>query len=152
SWSIFENRIFYQLLVFLRPPPGHSFVLERDTVGQHPERSSDIRVVLECTCSMRRLLGYSLCFVHRRGDELLQDHSSLLLETLCTGSYLNIEQISTWVQNLLFSAWLRLPQWPRRRLTLLPCSRSCKFLVSSPFKAQSCTEMFFAVQEGSTGS
>ncbi|NWT89016.1 IPIL1 protein, partial [Lanius ludovicianus] len=151
SWSIFENRIFYQLLVFLQPPPGHSFILEQDTVRQHPERCSDIRVELECTCSMERLMGYSLCFVHRQGNELLQDHSSLLLETLCTGSYLNIEQISTWVQNLLFSACLRLPQWPRRSLRLLPCSHSCKFLVSSPSEEQSCTEMFFAVHECSTG-
>ncbi|NXX34818.1 IPIL1 protein, partial [Nicator chloris] len=152
SWSIFENRIFYQLLVFLRPPPGHSFILERDTVRQHPERCSDIRVVLECTCSMEHVLGYSLCFLHGRGNELLQNPRSLVLETLCTGFYLNVEQISVWVQNLLFSAWQRLPHWPRRRLTLLPCSRSCKFLVSSTSKEQSCTEMFFAVHEGSTDS
>lgn len=152
SWSIFEHRIIYQLLVFLRPPPGHSFILEPDTVRQHPERCSDIRVVLECTCSMERVLGYSLCFVHRRGKKVLQDHKSLVLETLCTGFYLNVEQISSWAQNLLCSAWLRLPQWPRRRLTLLPCSRSCKFLVSSPSKEQSCTEMFFAVHEGRTGN
>lgn len=152
AWSIFDNRIFYQLLVFLRPPPGHSFILEQDTLRQRPERSSDIRVVLECTCSMEEELGYSLCFVHCRGTEMLQDHRSLLIETLCTGFYLDVEQISIWVQNLLFSAWLRLPQWPRWHLTLLPCSRSCKFLVSSPSKEQSCTEMFFAVHESSTGS
>ncbi|RMC14486.1 hypothetical protein DUI87_09582 [Hirundo rustica rustica] len=152
SWSVFENRIFYQLLVFLRPPPGHSFMLEQDTLRQHPERCSDIRVVLECTCFMEHEMGYSLCFVHHRGNELLQGHRSLVLETLCTGFYLNVEQISIWVQNLLFSAWLRLPQWPHRRLTLLPCSRSCKFLVSSPSKEQSYTEMFFAVHEGSTDS
>ncbi|XP_023782454.1 inositol 1,4,5-trisphosphate receptor-interacting protein-like 1 [Cyanistes caeruleus] len=151
-WSIFENRIFYQLLVFLRPPPGHSFILEQDTVGQHPERCSDIRVVLECTCSMEDVMGYSLCFVHRRGRELLPDYRSLLLESLCTGFYLNVEQISSWVQNLLVAAWLRLPPWPRRRLTLLPCTRSCKFLVSSSSREQSCTEMFFAVYEGTTGS
>lgn len=152
SWSIFENRIFYQLLVFLRPPPGHSFILERETLRQPPERCSDIRVVLECTCFMEHELGYSLCFLHRRGNKLLQDHRSLVLDTLCTGLYLNVEQISTWAQNLLFSAWLRLPQWPCRHLTLLPCSRSCKFLVSSPSKEQSCTQMFFAVHERSTSS
>ncbi|NXS32853.1 IPIL1 protein, partial [Pomatostomus ruficeps] len=152
SWSIFENRIFYHLLVFLRPPPGHSFVLEQDTMRLPPERCSAVRVVLECTCSMERLMGYSLCFVHHRGNELLQDHSSLLLETLCTGSYLNLDQISIWVQTLLFAAWLRLPQWQCQRLTLLPSSRSCKFLVSSPSKEQSCTELFFAVQESRTGS
>ncbi|XP_056345834.1 inositol 1,4,5-trisphosphate receptor-interacting protein-like 1 [Oenanthe melanoleuca] len=127
-WGTFENRIFYQLLVFLRPPPGHSFVLEQDTVRQHPERRSDIRVVLQCTCSMEQEMGYSLCFVHRRGNEMLQDHGSPVLETLCTGFFLNVEYISSWVQSLLHSAWLRLPQWPRRRLTMLPCSRSCKFL------------------------
>ncbi|XP_053797124.1 inositol 1,4,5-trisphosphate receptor-interacting protein-like 1 [Vidua chalybeata] len=152
SWSIFENRIFYQLLVFLRPPPGHAFILEQDTLRQHPERCSDIRVVLECTCSMEPAMGYSSCFVHRWGKELLWDHKSLVLETLCTGFYLNVEQISIWVQNLLCAAWLRLPQWPRWRLTLLPCSRSCKFLVSSPSEEQSCTEVFFAVHEGRTGS
>ncbi|TRZ19120.1 hypothetical protein HGM15179_007959 [Zosterops borbonicus] len=151
SWSIFGNTIFYQLLVFLRPPPGHSFILERETLRRRPERCSDIRVVLQCTCFMENELGYSLCFLHRRGN-VLQDHRSLVLETLCTGLYLNVEHISTWVQNLLFSAWLRLPQWPRRRLMLLPCSRSCKFLVSSSSKEQSCTEMLFAVHEGSTDS
>lgn len=152
SWSIFKNRIFYQLLVFLRPPPGHSFILEQGTMRQRPERCSDIRVVLECTCSMEPEMGYSLCFVHRRGKELLQDHKSLVLETLCTGFYLNVEQISSWVQNLLCAAWLRLPQLPRWRLMPLSCSRSCKFLVSSPSEEQSCTEMFFAVHEGRTGS
>ncbi|KAL2305491.1 hypothetical protein Nmel_007478 [Mimus melanotis] len=151
-WSTLENRIFYQLLVFLRPPPGHSFVLERDTVRQHPERSSDIRVLLECTCSTECDMGYSFCFVHRQGNEMLQDHRSPVLETLCTGFFLNVEHISSWVQSLLFSAWLRLPQWPRRHLMMLPCSRSCKFLVSSPSKEQSYTEMFFAVHESSTDS
>lgn len=151
-WSTLENRIIYQLLVFLRPPPGHSFVLEQDTVRQHPERCSDIRVVLECTCSTEPDSAESLCFVHRRGNEVLQDHRSPVLETLCTGFFLNVEHISSWVQSLLFSAWLRLPPWPGRHLTMLPCSRSCKFLVSSPSKEHSYTEMFFAVHESSTDS
>ncbi|NXF54163.1 IPIL1 protein, partial [Oceanites oceanicus] len=31
AWRVHEDSIAYCLLVFLRPPPGHSFSLELDT-------------------------------------------------------------------------------------------------------------------------
>ncbi|NXN52339.1 IPIL1 protein, partial [Rynchops niger] len=73
AWSIQESSIDYQLLVFLRPPPGHSFHLEPDTTGQLPARPSNIRVVLECVCWKKQLLRGTLCFLHHHEDKLPKD-------------------------------------------------------------------------------
>ncbi|NXM26706.1 IPIL1 protein, partial [Oxyruncus cristatus] len=150
GWSVHKQQIFYQLLVFLRPPPGHSFILEEDSPWQQPEPCSDIRVELECTCSRQQLMGPALCFLHSTDKKLPKDQRSPLLRTLCTGSYLEVERVASWVQHLVEAAWWRLPHWPCRRLRVLPSSRSCKFLLTSPSQRQSCIELFFALQQGSS--
>ncbi|NWU18734.1 IPIL1 protein, partial [Cephalopterus ornatus] len=150
SWSVHKHQIFYQLLVFLRPPPGHSFILEEDPWGQQPEPCSDIRVELECTCSREHLMGPTSCFLHSTDKKLPKDQRSPLLRTLCTGPYLEVERLASWAQNLLEAAWWRLPHWLHQHLRVLPCSRSCKFLLIGPSQRKSCIELFFALQQGSS--
>ncbi|KAK2541043.1 Inositol 1 [Columba livia] len=150
SWGAHENNISYCLLVFLRPPPGHSFSLELDTMGELPPRHSSIRVVLDCVCSSEQLLGDSLCFLHHLDDNLLRDQSSYLLHTLCTSSCLDVEKIASWVQELVKTAWLFLPQSHHCQLTVLPSHQSCRFQLTSTSQMTIYTEMTFAVQQGSS--
>ncbi|NWQ71896.1 IPIL1 protein, partial [Neopipo cinnamomea] len=146
AWSIYENSINYRLLVILRPPSGHSFSL--DTTEQLPASHSRIRVVLECTCSSEQLLGEVSCFLHPTG----KDHSLNLLDTLCTGDYLDVEKVTCWVQMLVASAWLLLPQSQHCQLTVLPSCRSCRFQLTGTPGRQITTEMVFAVEQGSPGA
>ncbi|NXK11043.1 IPIL1 protein, partial [Herpetotheres cachinnans] len=143
-WSVHENSITYRLLVLLWPPPGHSFTLELDTTGQLPAKQPSIRVVLECLCSKKELLG-DACFLHHPNNKLPRDQSSCLLRTLCTQSCLDVEKIACWVRLLVRTAWLLLPQSHHCQLTLLPSSQSCRFQLTSASKMNICTEMIFAV-------
>ncbi|NXV79966.1 IPIL1 protein, partial [Atlantisia rogersi] len=130
---------------FLRPPPGHSFSLELDTTGQLPARHSRTRVVLECMCSKEQLLGDILCPLHHPDDKLPRDQSSYFRRTLCTGSYLDVEKIACWVQKLVRSAWLLLPQSHHCQLMVLRSSRTCRFRLTTTSKMNICTGMVFAV-------
>ncbi|NWQ84233.1 IPIL1 protein, partial [Columbina picui] len=147
SWGVKQNSIAYCLPVFLQPPPGHSFSLELDTTGQLPPRHSSIHVALDCMCSSEQLLGDSLCFLHHPDDNLPRDKSSYLLRTLCTSSCLDVEKLACWVQQLLKSAWLFLPQSHHCQLTVLPSSQSCRFKLTGTSQMSICTEMVFAVQQ-----
>ncbi|NXH79486.1 IPIL1 protein, partial [Hydrobates tethys] len=140
------------LLVFLWPPPGHSFSLEPDTTGQQPARHHTTRVVLECLCSREQLLGDTLCFLHHPDDKLPRDQSSYLLRTLCTGSYLDVQKVACWVQKLVGSAWPLLPQSHHCQLKVLPSCQTCRFQLTTTSKMNICTEMLFAVQQGSSGA
>ncbi|CAN8207937.1 unnamed protein product [Coccothraustes coccothraustes] len=148
SWSIFEDRVLYQLLVFLQPPPRHSFRLELYGGTHLPERCSNIRVLLECTCLSE--MGNIPCFVHP--SKTSETHHSALMQNLCTGSYLDVEEIACWVQNLVQTAWEHLPQWQDWQLTVLPSSRSCRLLLSGPSDMQLCAVLVFAVEQGSPGT
>ncbi|XP_051473510.1 inositol 1,4,5-trisphosphate receptor-interacting protein-like 1 [Apus apus] len=150
AWSVQGNNIRYRLPVFLRPPPGHSFSLEPDTSGQLPARRSSILVLLECTCWRKQLLGETLCLLHQPGDKLPEDKGSSLLRTLCTHSYLDVEKIACWVQELVRSAWLLLPQLRHCQLTVLPSSQSCRFQLTDTSDMNICTEVIFAVEQGSS--
>ncbi|NWU73988.1 IPIL1 protein, partial [Pterocles burchelli] len=147
AWSVQENGIAYCLLVFLRPPPGHSFSLEQDTTGQLPATHPRVHVELECTCSREQLLGDSLCFLHHPEDKLQKDQISYLLHTLCTHSCLDVEKIACWALLLVRVAWLLLPQSHHWQFTVLPSSHSCRFLLTSPSRMKICTDMIFAVQQ-----
>ncbi|NXF41961.1 IPIL1 protein, partial [Nyctibius bracteatus] len=147
AWDIHENNISYCLFVVLQPPPGHSFSVEMDTAGQLPARSSSVHVVLECMCSREQLLGDVLCLLHHPDDKLLRDQSSPLLHNLCTDSYLDVEKITSWVQALVRSAWLLLPQSLHCQLTVLPSSRSCSFQLTSSSRMNIHAEMVFVVEQ-----
>ncbi|XP_052636962.1 inositol 1,4,5-trisphosphate receptor-interacting protein-like 1 [Harpia harpyja] len=119
---------------------------------QLPARHSSIHVVLEGRCSREQLLGDILCFLHHPDDKLWRDQSLYLLCTLCTCSYLGLEKITRWVQHLVRSAWLLLPQSHHCQLMVLPSSWSCRFQLTSTSKMNIFTEMIFAVQQGSSGT
>ncbi|XP_023803285.1 inositol 1,4,5-trisphosphate receptor-interacting protein-like 1 [Cyanistes caeruleus] len=147
AWSIQENSSTYCPLVILRPPLGHSFSPE--STEQPPARR--IRVVLECLCSGEQLLG-QMCFLHTSGGQLPRDQEWYLLDTLCTGSYLDAEKVTCWVQMLVASAWLRLPHSRHCQLTALPSHKSCIFQLSSTSGLCCSIEMALAVQQGSSGA
>ncbi|NWT91037.1 IPIL1 protein, partial [Lanius ludovicianus] len=132
--------------VFLQPPSRHSFKLELYSGTRLPERCSNIRVMLECTCL--RKVGDIPCFVHPSKNNETAQHSPLL-KTLCIGSYLDVEEIACWVQSLVQTAWEHLPQWQHWQLTVLPSSRSCRVLLTGPSDRQLCAELVFAVEQGS---
>ncbi|RMB92361.1 hypothetical protein DUI87_31240 [Hirundo rustica rustica] len=146
SCSIQESST-YRPLVILRPPPGHSFSPE--STKQPPARR--IRVALECLCSGEQLLGQT-CFLHTSGSQLPTDQDWYLLDTLCTGSCLDIEKVTCWVQRLVASAWLLLPHSHHCQLTALPSSKSCSFQLSSISGLHCTIEMALAVQQGSSGA
>ncbi|NXW95886.1 IPIL1 protein, partial [Alopecoenas beccarii] len=118
-----------------------------DITGQLPPRHSSIRVALDCMCSSEQLLGDSLCFLHHPDDKLPRDRSSFLLRTLCKCSCLDVEKVACWVQKLVKSAWLFLPQSHHYQLTVLPSSQSCRFQLTSTSQTSIYTEMTFAVQQ-----
>ncbi|XP_071600379.1 inositol 1,4,5-trisphosphate receptor-interacting protein-like 1 [Heliangelus exortis] len=149
-WSVHENSIKYLLPVFLQPPPGHSFSLELDTTGQLPGRHNSIHVLLDCTCWRKQLLGDALCALHPNNNNLTREQGSHLLRTLCTHSCLDVEKITCWVQLLLRSAWLLLPESHHCQLMVLPSSQTCKFQLTCTSQMHICTEMVFAVQRGSS--
>ncbi|NXS08135.1 IPIL1 protein, partial [Neodrepanis coruscans] len=146
SWNVFEDKILYQLLVYLQPPPMHTFRLELYNAMHLAERCSNIRVMLESPCS--NMMGDMLCSLHPHHNNQTVQCSPLLC-TLCTGSYLDVEEIACWVQNLVQSAWERLPQWHDWKLTVLPSARSCRILLSRPSELQLYAVLVFAVQQGS---
>ncbi|NXX46289.1 IPIL1 protein, partial [Tricholaema leucomelas] len=152
SWNVQEKSITYFLDVCLWPPHGHTFSLEPDTTGQMPVRSVKVHVGLECVCSREKLLGDTVCFLHHSIDNLPRDQSSYLLCNLCTHSYLDLEKVSCWVQHLVSSAWLLLPQSYHWQLKVLPSSKSCVFKLTGISKMDICTELSFAVQPDSTGA
>ncbi|NXG43965.1 IPIL1 protein, partial [Psilopogon haemacephalus] len=145
SWKVQENSIIYSLIVILQPPHGHTFSLEPDTRGQMPVKSLKVHVGLECTCSREQLWGDTVCFLHHPDDRLPKDQSSYLLCNLCTRSYLDVEKVTSWVQRLVSSAWLLLPQSYHWQLTMLPSSTSCDFKVTGISKVNICTKLYFAV-------
>ncbi|PKU45165.1 inositol -trisphosphate receptor-interacting 1 [Limosa lapponica baueri] len=153
EWSVQENSITYRLLVCLQPPPGHSFIMEQDTTGQLPASPSRVRVVLECVCSREQLLrGERLCFLHHPNNDLPRDQSSCCLSTLCTDSYLDLEKVTCWVQELVRSAWLLLPESRHCQLTVLPSSQSCRFQLTGSSRMDIFTEIIFTVERGSSGA
>lgn len=152
SWNVQENSITYFLDVSLRPPHGHTFSLEPDTTGQMPGRSAKVRVGLECVCSREQLLGDAVCFLHHSSNSLPKHQGSYLLCSLCTRSCLDLEKVSCWVQHLVSSAWLLLPQSHHWQLKVLPSSKSCVFKLTGISKMDICTELSFAVQLDSTGA
>ncbi|XP_068005836.1 inositol 1,4,5-trisphosphate receptor-interacting protein-like 1 [Melanerpes formicivorus] len=151
-WDVQEHSITYFLVVSLQPPHGHTFSLEPDTTGKMPAKSVKVHVGLECVCSREQLLGDTVCFLHHSDDRLPRDQSSYLLCNLCTHCYLDLEKVACWVQQLVSSAWMLLPQSYHWQLTVLPSSKSCTFQLTGISKMNICTELSFAVQSDSTGA
>ncbi|XP_014807062.1 PREDICTED: inositol 1,4,5-trisphosphate receptor-interacting protein-like 1 [Calidris pugnax] len=140
----------YRLLVPLKPPPGHSFHLKRDSKGDNPVRDSRLLVTLECTCQRHRRLGDMLCFLHHPEDELMTRQEANLLQTLCIGSYLDMQKTAFWLQGLMTAASVDLFEDILCRLTVLPSTRFCKFKLTNSVGTFLYVELILAVKVGNT--
>nr|XP_021143028.1 inositol 1,4,5-trisphosphate receptor-interacting protein-like 1 [Columba livia] len=142
--------LVYRLLVPLKPPPGHSFHLELGTEGEMPVRNSRLRVELECMCIRERKPGDMLCFIHHPEDELMGCQEASLLQTLCTGSYLDVQKTAFWLQELMTAASVAVLQSAASKRTVLPSSRFCKLKMTNAFEASLSIELILAVQQGNS--
>ncbi|KAM7057138.1 inositol 1,4,5-trisphosphate receptor-interacting protein-like 1 [Acridotheres tristis] len=147
GWSPCEWDGVYRVVVPLNPPPGHTFHLELSSAGQMAARNFSVRVELVCTCRREQLGEKLLCLLHHSQEELWQEQKRSLLETLCTGSYLDVEKTCRWFHQLVRSSWLRVPQSYSWHLVFQPCSRSCRFQLSRGKKSLT-VEMLFGVRQG----
>ncbi|NXF40262.1 IPIL1 protein, partial [Nyctibius bracteatus] len=141
--------LVYRLLVPLKAPPRHSFHLELDTEGEVLERNSRVRVKLECLCRRERLLGDMLCFLYHPEYELVRQEASLL-QSLCIGSYLDVQKTAFWLQQLMKTACVAVPRWAKGQLTVLPSTRFCKLKVIHSRKRSLFIELILAVQQGNS--
>ncbi|XP_053833828.1 uncharacterized protein LOC128807437 [Vidua macroura] len=147
GWSPREWDGVYRVLVPLNPPPGHAFHLELNRAGQMAARTFSVRVELVCMCERERLGEKLLCFLHHSQEELWRKRKRSLLDTLCTGSYLDVEKTSHWFRQLVRCSWLHVPQSYSWHLVFQPCSRSCQFQLSKG-KRSLTVEMLFGVRQG----
>ncbi|XP_068253493.1 inositol 1,4,5-trisphosphate receptor-interacting protein-like 1 [Nyctibius grandis] len=144
-----EEDLVFHLLVPLKAPPGHSFHLDLDTEGEVQERNSCVRVELECLCRREQLLGDMLCFLHHPEDELMRQEFSLL-QTLCTGSYLDVEKAALWLQQQMETACVAEPRWAKCQVTVLPSRRFCELKVTNSRRTSLSIELILAVQQGNS--
>ncbi|XP_033370622.1 semaphorin-3D isoform X1 [Parus major] len=147
GWSPREWDGVYRVLIPLNPPPGHAFHPELNSAGQVAARTFSVRVELVCMCKREQLGKQLLCFVHHSQEELRRKRKRSLLETLCTGSYLDVEKTSRWFHQLVRSSWLHVPQSYSWHLVFQPCRRSCQFRLSKGKKSVK-VEMLFGVRQG----
>ncbi|NXC22682.1 IPIL1 protein, partial [Corythaeola cristata] len=147
GWSRHEEDRIYCLLVPLKPRPGHAFHPELSDAGVGPARNFRIRVEAVCTCTDEQLAENMLCFLHHPEEELRRDQEPSLLDTLCTGSYLDVHKTARWFHQLVKEAWALAALSSQCRLTLLPSSRSCKLQVTKNTKTLN-IEIMFGVRQG----
>ncbi|NXA69206.1 IPIL1 protein, partial [Mohoua ochrocephala] len=148
GWSPCAEGALYHVLVPLSAPAGHAFHLEPDTGAKVPRRNFRVRVELECTCVREQLGDTSmLCFLHHSKEELSRKQQPSLLDSLCTGPYLDVEKTACWLYRLVRSYWSLLPQSYHGHLMLLPSSRSCKMQLSKG-KESFVVEVLFGVRQG----
>nr|XP_047936804.1 inositol 1,4,5-trisphosphate receptor-interacting protein-like 1 [Anser cygnoides] len=146
GWSARQDSVLYHLLVPLRPLPRHAFHPELGVTGETPARNPGLRMELECTCARERLVGDMLCFLHHPEDDLRRRQEPSLLRTLCTGSYLDVEETTRWFQALVKAAWELLPQSRHCRLTVLPSRCSCKLKLANASESTLSIEVTLGVQ------
>ncbi|NWI43466.1 IPIL1 protein, partial [Picathartes gymnocephalus] len=147
GWSPREQDAVYRVLIPMTPPRGHSFHLELDTAGQRHVRNFRVRVQLECTCVSEQQGENMLCFLHHPEEELRSSQDPSLLDTLCSGSYLDVHKTARWFRQLVGAIWPALPQSHNWHLQLLPSRRSCQFKVTNGIESFR-IEMFFGVRRG----
>ncbi|XP_064032449.1 inositol 1,4,5-trisphosphate receptor-interacting protein-like 1 [Pogoniulus pusillus] len=146
GWSPYEaDDVIYHLLVPLKPPPGHDFHLQWVNRGPRPARDALIRVEVQCSCGVPNMP----CFVHRNRKHLKRmKQVPSILDSLCTGSYLDVEKLAEWFQCLVKKAWVALPQARRYEMKVLPYSqRSCLMKLKRASRTTSLIEILFGVQQ-----
>ncbi|XP_049684268.1 inositol 1,4,5-trisphosphate receptor-interacting protein-like 1 [Accipiter gentilis] len=148
--SAHEEDFIYCLIVPLKPPPGHSFHLELGTEGEMLARNCCVRVELECMCTRERWLGDVICFLHHPEDKLMSCQEASLLETLCTGSYLDVEKTAFWLQELMTAASVDVPRAATSKVTVLPSTRFCRLKLTNTCEIPLSIELILAVQQGNS--
>ncbi|NXM12713.1 IPIL1 protein, partial [Ploceus nigricollis] len=143
-----EEDVVYCMFVPLKPPRGHAFHLEPDSVGEMPQTSMRVRVELVCTCTGEQHDQNMLCFLHHSQEELKRNQAASLLHTLCTGPYLDGEKVALWFQTFVISAWSVVPQSRHYSMKVLPSCRSCKMKLMKASGRSLFVEMVFSVQQG----
>ncbi|NXO63475.1 IPIL1 protein, partial [Phainopepla nitens] len=152
GWTAHEEEVAYHVLVPLTPPVGHSFHLERDPDPQRPGRNFRVRVELECRCPRGQEGVNILCFRHHPAVVRRRTRQPNLLDTLCTGFYLDVKKTVRWFCALVRASWRRLPQSRSWHLELLHSKRFChlrltnsqeSFQVKVLFGVQRCTSDIF---------
>ncbi|NXG02041.1 IPIL1 protein, partial [Sakesphorus luctuosus] len=151
GWSPEEEEdVVYCMLVPLKPPSGHAFLLELDTIGEMPQKSMRVRVELVCTCSGEQLGNTTLCFLHHCKQELTGNQEPNILQTLCTGPYLDVQKIALWFQKFVTSAWKVVPQSHDYTMEVLPSIRSCKMKLKKGSRKPLLVEIVFGMQQGNS--
>ncbi|XP_058663677.1 inositol 1,4,5-trisphosphate receptor-interacting protein-like 1 [Ammospiza caudacuta] len=145
GWSPREQDVVYRVLIPMTPPRGHSFHLQLDSAGQGHMRNFRVLVQLECTCTREQQAENMLCFLHHPEEELRRNQDPSLLDTLCTGSYLDVQKTARWFYQLVRAIWPALPQSHNWHLVLLPSTRSCQFKVTNTRESFR-IEMLFGVR------
>ncbi|NXK86449.1 IPIL1 protein, partial [Formicarius rufipectus] len=151
GWSPQEEEdVVYCMLVPLKPPSGHTFHLELNTEGEMPQKGMCVRVELVCTCTGDQLGKTKLCFLHNCEQELRENQGPNLLQTLCTGPYLDVQKITLWFQKSVTSAWAVVPQSHNYKMKVMPSSRSCKLKLEKAFRKPLLIEVIFGIQQGNS--
>ncbi|NXA66266.1 IPIL1 protein, partial [Mohoua ochrocephala] len=149
GWTAREEEVVYRVLVPLTRPRGHTFHLELDTDEQRPGRNFRVRVELECRCPREQQGDNMLCFLHHPEVVRTITGRPNLLDTLCTGSYLDARKTARWFCKLVRARWRRLPQSRHWHLVLLPSKRSCKLRLTND-EGSFRVKVLFGVRQGTS--
>ncbi|XP_065603506.1 inositol 1,4,5-trisphosphate receptor-interacting protein-like 1 [Cyrtonyx montezumae] len=147
GWGLPEEEPIFCLLVPFKAPRGHIFHLDLGTTRQLPVKNSCIHVEWECTCGQE--MGM-LCFLRTSEDEL-RNQSPSLLDTLCTGSYLDVWKTACWFETLCMTSWKYLPESSVYSLNVtLLFKRSCRLRLTDVFRRTFLIEIMLGVQQDNT--
>ncbi|NXN90762.1 IPIL1 protein, partial [Bombycilla garrulus] len=149
GWTALGREVTYHVLLPLTPPVGHTFHLERDPDQRWPGRNFRVRVVLECRCPRGREGMNMLCFRHHPALVRRRTRQPILLDTLCTGFYLNVKKTVRWFCALVRASWRRLPESRSWNLMLLYSERSCHLRLTNSQESFQ-VKVLFAVQRGTS--
>lgn len=141
-----ENDAIYHLLMPLNPPSEHALPLELGTKVQTPARNSCFCVELQCMCTWEHLAGGMLCFLRHPEDELRHQDSSLL-DTLCSSSYLDVQKMAKWFQELMIEAWVAMPQSSKLQLMMLPFTCFFKLRLTNDLRKTLSIKLMLGVQQ-----
>ncbi|NWZ33326.1 IPIL1 protein, partial [Brachypodius atriceps] len=149
GWSPNREEVVYRVLLPLTPPPGHVFYVEHDTNQQSSSRNFCILVNLECSCPRDQPGANFLCFLHHPDVVRQITRQPNLLDTLCTGSYLDVKKTVRWFCALVRASWRRLPQSRSWHYELLPSKRSCNLRLTNSQESFQVKVLFGVRRHGS---